>query len=140
MAHHYLGYFGTCAALAWPPIDAEAGAEESQARGPNWCPAPTAIQQRNQILRGERVAASSNALHRRSVQTPPQTRTVVAVRFVPHIAPRDGIYCEESWSEWQDLNLRPPRPERGILNVNVYRTNSTDFPQVQLSSSRFVLF
>ena len=21
----------------------------------------------------------------------------------------------ESWSEWQDLNLRPPRPERGAL-------------------------
>src|SRR6516164_2679746 len=34
-------------------------------------------------------------------------------RFVPHIVPRDGFYCEESWSEWQDLNLRPPRPERG---------------------------
>ena len=34
-------------------------------------------------------------------------------RFVPHIVPRDGFYCEESGSEWQDLNLRPPRPERG---------------------------
>jgi hypothetical protein len=22
---------------------------------------------------------------------------------------------EEVWSEWQDLNLRPPRPERGAL-------------------------
>jgi len=21
--------------------------------------------------------------------------------------------CSETWSEWQDLNLRPPRPERG---------------------------
>jgi hypothetical protein len=31
----------------------------------------------------------------------------------PHIVPRDRFYCEESWSEWQDLNLRPPRPERG---------------------------
>jgi hypothetical protein len=38
----------------------------------------------------------------------------------PHVASvakdkceRDVIYCEESWSEWQDLNLRPPRPERG---------------------------
>ena len=27
--------------------------------------------------------------------------------FVPHIVPRNGFYCEESWSEWQDLNLRP---------------------------------
>src|SRR5262249_20094025 len=33
--------------------------------------------------------------------------------IVPHIIPRDGLYFEESWSEWQDLNLRPPRPERG---------------------------
>src|SRR6266704_3006263 len=32
--------------------------------------------------------------------------------IVPHIVPRDGLYCEGSWSEWQDLNLRPPRPER----------------------------
>jgi hypothetical protein len=23
------------------------------------------------------------------------------------------LWHEESWSEWQDLNLRPPRPERG---------------------------
>ncbi len=23
--------------------------------------------------------------------------------------------CEAEWSEWQDLNLRPPRPERGAL-------------------------
>src|SRR5262249_6327229 len=22
---------------------------------------------------------------------------------------------EDTWSEWQDLNLRPPRPERGYL-------------------------
>jgi hypothetical protein len=28
---------------------------------------------------------------------------------------RGGFCCEESWSEWQDLNLRPPRPERGAL-------------------------
>src|SRR5262249_6620348 len=33
-------------------------------------------------------------------------------RFVPHIVPRDGFYCEESWSGWQDFNLRPPRPKR----------------------------
>ena len=23
------------------------------------------------------------------------------------------------WSEWQDLNLRPPRPERGALPENL---------------------
>ena len=33
--------------------------------------------------------------------------------FVPHIVPRNGFYCEESWSEWQDLNLRPPVPNEG---------------------------
>ena len=35
--------------------------------------------------------------------------------FVPHIWPRSDRLCGESWSEWQDLNLRPPRPERGAL-------------------------
>jgi hypothetical protein len=34
-------------------------------------------------------------------------------RFMPHIIPRNGFGREKSWSEWQDLNLRPPRPERG---------------------------
>jgi hypothetical protein len=29
--------------------------------------------------------------------------------FVPHIVPRNGFCCQESWSEWQDLNLRPPK-------------------------------
>ena len=37
----------------------------------------------------------------------------MAARFVPHIIPRKRFYCGESWSEWQDLNLRPPRPEQG---------------------------
>jgi hypothetical protein len=23
----------------------------------------------------------------------------------------------KEWSEWQDLNLRPPRPERGCVGV-----------------------
>ena len=23
-------------------------------------------------------------------------------------------FVGEAWSEWQDLNLRPPRPERGV--------------------------
>jgi hypothetical protein len=34
--------------------------------------------------------------------------------FVPHIWPRKGLKMQESWSEWQDLNLRPPRPERDV--------------------------
>ena len=27
------------------------------------------------------------------------------------------IYWEKPWSEWRDLNLRPPRPERGALRA-----------------------
>jgi hypothetical protein len=26
-----------------------------------------------------------------------------------------GLESAERWSKWQDLNLRPPRPERGAL-------------------------
>jgi hypothetical protein len=33
--------------------------------------------------------------------------------FVPHIRPRKPNDLLKIWSEWQDLNLRPPRPERG---------------------------
>src|SRR5690242_8247883 len=35
--------------------------------------------------------------------------------FVPHIWPPSVFEISECWSEWQDLNLRPPRPERGAL-------------------------
>ena len=38
-----------------------------------------------------------------------------AMGFVPHIWPRKRCEGSETWSEWQDLNLRPPRPERGAL-------------------------
>src|ERR1700720_4072214 len=41
--------------------------------------------------------------------------------FVPHIRPRSDSRCRESWSEWQDLNLRPPRPERGALSSPINR-------------------
>ena len=44
-----------------------------------------------------------------------QSRCSLGDGFVPHIVPRDDFSCEESWSEWQDLNLRPPRPERSLL-------------------------
>ena len=30
----------------------------------------------------------------------------------PYLAPQ-SIFVLRRWSEWQDLNLRPPRPERG---------------------------
>jgi hypothetical protein len=42
------------------------------------------------------------------------------VGIVPHIVPRDGFYCEESWSEWQDLNLRPLVPERDKFAILCY--------------------
>src|SRR6476646_10788903 len=31
----------------------------------------------------------------------------------PYLAPQP-IFVLRRWSEWQDLNLRPPRPERGV--------------------------
>ena len=47
-----------------------------------------------------------------------------ARRYCPHNCPGDRrrpgrslqkslILLKEDWSEWQDLNLRPPHPERG---------------------------
>ena len=39
--------------------------------------------------------------------------------FVPHIIPRKPLIEGESWSEWQDLNLRPPRPERRALSLSL---------------------
>jgi hypothetical protein len=30
------------------------------------------------------------------------------------IAKKYQFLLKKSWSEWQDLNLRPPRPERGV--------------------------
>src|SRR3954466_3978477 len=37
---------------------------------------------------------------------------VVSVGETVGIDVSEGVKC---WSEWQDLNLRPPRPERGAL-------------------------
>jgi hypothetical protein len=36
----------------------------------------------------------------------------------PYQAPQQSQF-QGSWSEWQDLNLRPPRPERGTERVRV---------------------
>jgi hypothetical protein len=46
--------------------------------------------------------------------TGPQMTAGVArsVRSVTHAS---GAGQAKYWSEWQDLNLRPPRPERGAL-------------------------
>lgn len=38
-----------------------------------------------------------------------------AARIVTARPVAEVDYCSETWSEWQDLNLRPPRPERGAL-------------------------
>jgi hypothetical protein len=34
---------------------------------------------------------------------------------VPQSVPVSILNSAKYWSEWQDLNLRPPRPERGAL-------------------------
>src|SRR5712672_2156067 len=34
---------------------------------------------------------------------------------VPQSVPVSILISAKCWSEWQDLNLRPPRPERGAL-------------------------
>jgi len=60
-------------------------------------------------------------------------------RFVPHIVPHDGFYCEESWSEWQDLNLRPPRPERVILRKSSMFTGKSDDVRPALFAFGFVI-
>ena len=46
-------------------------------------------------------------------------RLFILVSFVPHNWPRRRSDVQETWSEeWQDLNLRPPRPERGVPPLN----------------------
>jgi hypothetical protein len=41
-----------------------------------------------------------------------------SARFGAAIGAGLDLRVEEVWSEWQDLNLRPPRPERGGLNLS----------------------
>jgi hypothetical protein len=68
------------------------------------------------ILRTE--SASNNVKDygvNKSVENLPVLRERRPWGFVPHIWPHDQSDFAESWSEWQDLNLRPPRPERGAL-------------------------
>jgi hypothetical protein len=55
-------------------------------------------------------------------------REAAAPRFrSPYQAPQLTL-MQKSWSEWQDLNLRPPRPERGAL---------PDFSPSSKKSSRY---
>ena len=52
-------------------------------------------------------------------------REFITVSFVPHYWPRRRSEVQESWSEWQDLNLRPPRPERGALPATAHLLSSS---------------
>ncbi len=36
---------------------------------------------------------------------------------VPQSVPVNTLISAKCWSEWQDLNLRPPRPERGARRL-----------------------
>jgi hypothetical protein len=39
----------------------------------------------------------------------------ISLRISLRCRKRSGCKGLKRWSEWQDLNLRPPRPERGVL-------------------------
>ena len=43
---------------------------------------------------------------------------------VPQSVPVDFGISAKCWSEWQDLNLRPPRPERGALPATAHLLSS----------------
>ena len=55
------------------------------------------------------AVANGRAAHARSSFSY-AARIVTARPVAQPVAEVD--YCSETWSEWQDLNLRPPRPER----------------------------
>ena len=61
----------------------------------------------NLVAKGPAVA-NGRAAHARSSFS-------YAARIVTARPVAEVDYCSETWSEWQDLNLRPPRPERGAL-------------------------
>jgi hypothetical protein len=55
-----------------------------------------------------------------------------AISF-PISFPLTDYAARKSWSEWQDLNLRPPRPERGISStriLSIFAPQRDDFPSV----------
>jgi hypothetical protein len=54
--------------------------------------------------------------HRANHGRLPETRHVVA-----HVVAGKRSGCAKSWSEWQDLNLRPPRPERHFCGPNAVK-------------------
>jgi hypothetical protein len=48
----------------------------------------------------------------------------VAGVSVPEVVPDWMENLAKYWSEWQDLNLRPPRPERGVFGRAMKRLSS----------------
>jgi hypothetical protein len=44
---------------------------------------------------------------------------VRASQTVPQSVPISILISAKYWSEWQDLNLRPPRPERGAVHEHL---------------------
>jgi hypothetical protein len=64
--------------------------------------------------------STTNWPHHVIVDDPPGGE---AMGFVPHIWPRKRCEGSETWSEWQDLNLRPLIPNevfRQVLSVVSY--------------------
>jgi hypothetical protein len=49
--------------------------------------------------------------HRKNVTSNNQIHAIS--KTVPQSVPENVMISAKCWSEWQDLNLRPPRPERG---------------------------
>src|SRR5260370_19277154 len=48
--------------------------------------------------------------------------------------------CLISWSEWQDLNLRPPRPERGVLRRKPQTFENTRHASIPLPQPAIIIF
>jgi hypothetical protein len=57
-----------------------------------------------------------------------------ARQTVPQSVPVSILILAKSWSEWQDLNLRPPRPQRVLylpheMGIAGFRMGSASFSQ-----------
>src|SRR5262249_37478030 len=71
--------------------------------------------------------AAAGAFNRGQATDEDEVRPVFESIFVPITVPMATLlrppvsenfdFVGKAWSEWQDLKLRPPRPERGALQV-----------------------
>src|SRR6516165_6113307 len=64
-------------------------------------------------------------------------------KTVPQTVPWSSWISAKCWSEWQDLNLRPPRPERGALPTVAQASRAslpdlTSSPHARPICSRFL--